>query len=300
MIYQVDISDAKTFFRKIIQENIPTAGLNWIDGQVSNLEDDFKIRSFYMAFSTVPRYISKDFLVMTKDQIREAENLRQGFQPKYWNQVQFVRTYLLLMLPNDIAGEYIASLDKLYETADMDEQISLFGALPLLPYPEMLIKRAADGIRTNITAVFDAITLHNPYPKEFLHEEAWNQMVLKAVFMQRPLYRIYRADERTNPELARMLIDFAHERRAAGRKVWPELWRFVAPYMGNNDLSDLTSLLNGDILERKAALLACAFSKASQAEQLLNQFPDINKEILSGSLDWDTLGELVEDNVLNA
>jgi len=254
MTHQVDISAIKSFLKRIVREKVSDSGLVWLDQQDLKLGTNFQLRSFYLAFCAVPRFIGKDQVHLTADQKTEADGLRRGFQPEHWNLVQCVRTYLLLMLPAENVDEYMATLTKLFETADMDEQVSLYGALPLLPYPEMMINRAADGIRTNITAVFDAIALNNPFPKDFLNEDAWNQMVLKAVFMQRPLYKIYGADERHNPELARMLIDFAHERWAAGRQVWPELWRFVAPYIDASNLSDIQKVIDGDFLERKAGL----------------------------------------------
>ena len=88
---------------------------------------------------------------------------------------------------------------------------------PLLPYPEHFIDLAIDGLRSNITSVFNAIALHNPYPADYFAEAAWNQMVLKAVFVDSPLSHIQGLDARANDKLARMLGDYAHERWAAGR-----------------------------------------------------------------------------------
>ena len=56
-------------------------------------------------------------------------------------------------------------------------------------------------------------------------------MVLKALFVDSALAPITGLDERANPELARILIDYARERWAAGRPVTPELWRPVKPFM---------------------------------------------------------------------
>ena len=55
-------------------------------------------------------------------------------------------------------------------------------------------------------------------------------MVLKALFVETTLAPIVGLDERANPELARILRDYAHERWAAGRPVSPELWRCVGPF----------------------------------------------------------------------
>jgi len=300
MTVQVNISEAKAFLEKIIQEQVNESGLNWIDQQKAKFGDPFQLRLLYMAFSAVPRFIDKDEVHLAEEQLAEADRLRKGFQPKRWNKVQWVRTYLLLMLPYENADAYITALTNLFESADMDEQVALYGALAILPHPNLLISRAADGIRTNITAVFDAIALHNPFPKDFLDREAWNQMILKAVFMQRPLYRIYGSDERVNPDLARMLIDFAHERWAAGRSVWPELWRFVAPFIDKNYISDIKRAVEGEPLEKEAGLLACATCNEREAQELLDFYPTVKEDIKNNRLDWRVIGEKAEKKALSS
>ncbi len=55
-------------------------------------------------------------------------------------------------------------------------------------------------------------------------------MVLKALFVGSALDPIIGLDDRANPELARILIDYARERWAAARPVTPELWRTVTPF----------------------------------------------------------------------
>lgn len=294
MTYQADVSKTSAFLETVIKKRLDEKELDWFLQQEDKLSNNFKLPSLYLAFSSVPRFIKKDSLQITQEERVRAEDLRTGFQPEQWNLVQAVRVYFLLMLPKEDSKSYEENIVRLFETADMDEQVALYSALPLLPFPEKMSKRATEGIRTNITDVFDAIALHNPFPKDFLEKDPWNQMVLKAVFMQRPLYRIYGADERANPELARMLVDFAHERWAASRKVWPELWRFVGPFINDDSIADLKKVVSGDHLEREAGLLACALAKHAKAQELVDQYPEIKKEIEKGTLNWEVLGKKAE------
>ena len=81
-----------------------------------------------------------------------------------------------------------------------------------------------------MTSVFNAVAHHNPYPAKYLDELAWNQMILKALFVGSQLKPIYGLKSRNNPQLAQMLIDYACERLAADRAVSNELWELVVPF----------------------------------------------------------------------
>ena len=139
-------------------------------------------------------------------------------------------------------------LDQLCATADVDELVAFYLGLAVYPDPPRHRLRAAEGLRTNMSVVFESVAHRNPYPAEQLSEEAWNQMVLKALFIGSPLHPIVGLDRRANSVLARMLCDYAHERWAAGRPVSPELWRCVGPFASGPLLADL-----GRVLERAAA-----------------------------------------------
>jgi hypothetical protein len=293
MKHQAHLSQTREFIYEHIKIKANARALEWLEQQQDNIQENPEnLQSFYLAFSMASRFFNKEDLELSEKSISEAERLRKGFQPSYWNLLQAARTFLLLLLPYEDAEFYHASLNKLFETADIEEQIALYAALPLLPDPNHLTHRATEGIRTNITSVFDAIALRNPYPADFLNKDAWNQMVLKAVFMQRPLYQIYGADKRANNDLARMLIDFAHERWSAGRKITPELWRFVCPYINENFLPDIKkTLTEGDALEREACLLACSLSPSPMAKQLVDKFPGLRLKINDPVKGWQEIGE---------
>ncbi len=101
-----------------------------------------------------------------------------------------MRTLLLLNFHAEDAAHYLTSIEKLFSAADVAEQIALYQSLPVLPYPEQFKARAIEGLRTNMVTVFNAIALHNPYPMDYFEEAAWNQMVLKALFVESHLSQI--------------------------------------------------------------------------------------------------------------
>ena len=148
-----------------------------------------------------------------------------------------------------------------------------------------------EGLRSNIRAVFEAIAHENPYPREHFDEHRWNHMVLKALFVGSRLAPIDGLDARANPELARILHEYAHERWAAGRPVTPELWRCVGRFAtGEMALADLARALGEGGAAARAAALALAASPAPGARGLLAGRAEA-AAIAAGALTWDTLEE---------
>ena len=128
-----------------------------------------------------------------------------------------------------------------------------------LSRPERLEAQAAEGTRTNMRAVFEAVAHRSPYPNEQFAENRWNHMVLKALFVGSALHPIQGLDARANPSLARMLCDYAHERWAAGRPVSPSCGAASGRTPTPRRWRDLQRVLaTGDASERKAAALALA------------------------------------------
>ena len=278
----------KTYLLAVLTAQLPEAGLAWMEKQLRGVLSE---RAFFLAFSMVPRF-AKGALVLTDEQVAQASQLRPGFNPKLWTVEQATRTVLLLQAPHHSPAEYTDLLNRLFHTIDLNESATLYAALPLLPYPETHVKRAAEGVRSTMTHVFDAIALNNPYPHDYLPMEAWNQMVLKAVFNARPLHQIYGLDRRRNAPLARMLVDYAHERWAAGRPLTPEVWRLVSPYLTTEELPDIQRLLrSSDVLENQAGTLALTECDLPMAKTLLRQHAATARPSNAASFNWKSIGE---------
>jgi len=161
---------------------------------------------------------------------------------------------------------FAARLRSLLQTADLSEAICFLRGLPLYPDPALHLARAREGARSGMRPVFEAVAHANPYPAEVFDEAGWNQLVLKALFIETALAPIQGLDRRANPTLARMLRDYAHERWAAGRRVSPELWRCVGPFADGAAREDLARVLRtGDEAERAAARAALDAAPAAAA-----------------------------------
>lgn len=144
-----------------------------------------------------------------------------------WTVAEAVRALLLAALP--LTGEELmAQAAACYRYGDADERIGVLRALPLLDVGALGVPLVEDALRTNDTRLVTAAV--GPYAAARLGQEAWRHAVLKCLFTGIPLTAVARVDERADPELARMLRDFADERRAAGRPVPPDIAPLVAPF----------------------------------------------------------------------
>jgi len=144
-----------------------------------------------------------------------AENARPHFTLTDWVRLALV-TRALTATPQGQQPDLVLHL---LEAGEIGEQESLLRTLSLLPEPSRFSEVGLAACRTNARRVFDAIACDNPFPAAYFPELGFNQMVLKAVFVEAPVGRIEGLDQRRTPELIRMARGYASERRAAGRPV---------------------------------------------------------------------------------
>ena len=226
-----------------LEKQTAVEALTWLNQKKKEITQNGQERTLFTSFGAVSRYLGKQALSLSTEELQAAGDLVTGWYPLNWTVDQVGRSVLILSFPQEDEDKYVAILDKIFAAADVGEAIALYQSLPLLPYPEKFKLRAAEGIRSNMTSVFNAVALNNPYPAEYLDDLAWNQMILKALFIGSPLHPIYGLERRNNPQLSQMLIDYARERLAAKRTVNPELWQLVAPF-NSQAVADLKPAFN--------------------------------------------------------
>jgi hypothetical protein len=262
----------------------------WLDDQIARIRKSNSGPALALAIGLAPRKLGKADLALAPAEIAAGTKLRPGLDPSGWSVDQAARIlFVLASFDGDEAG-FTDRLDKLFIGGEIGEHMALFRGLPLYPAQELLVARAAEGIRSAVQPVFEAVAHANPYPFERFSETQWNHMVLKALFIGSTLDPIQGLDERRNPDLANMLIDYAHERWAAGRPVSPELWRGVGPFADEAGVADLAQVLrDGSERERKAAALALAECPRPSARAALEMAPEIAAEVSRGSLTWNAV-----------
>ena len=264
----------------------------WLRAAASSLQGGGSDRDLYRCISLVSRKLGKKPLHLDPAALALAAQARADWDPSAWTVDQAARVLLLLACSTEDAAEgarFVRRLDQLCATADVDELVAFYVGLPLYPHAPLHRQRAAEGVRSNMRVVFEAVAHRNPYPAEQLPEDAWNQMVLKTLFVGSPLAPVVGLDQRANAPLARMLGDYAHERWAASRSINPELWRCVGPFAAGPLLDDLARVLDtGTAAERDAAVLALRSAHTAPARALLDRHAALRDSVAARGLSWAT------------
>jgi hypothetical protein len=275
--------------RRWLDDRLDADGAQWLHEAMAGVAADAGDRALFRSVSLVSRRLGKAALAPNAAALVDAGNARPGWDPSTWTVDQAARVLLLLAADSD-ADAFVRRLDQLCATADVDELVAFYRGLPLYPHPERHRQRAAEGLRSNMRPVFEAVAHRNPYPSEQLPEQAWNQMVLKALFVGCALHPIVGLDRRANAALARMLADYAHERWAARRPVSPELWRCIGPFASGPLLDDLARVLEtGTPPERAAALLALRTAPDPHARRLIDEHAALRDALAAQRIDWATV-----------
>ena len=274
------VMTATALLAQILERALSPTAWQWAQESAQMLQSDAQERILFLRFSAAIRHSGKSELNLGSE--IGIESL-PGWQPKLWRLDHVLRNYLLLQMPHGDAATWRQLLDRMFQAADLGEAEALYLALPLLPHAEAHVQRAAEGLRSNVKSHFEAVAHYSPLPAAHFDQQAWNQMVLKALFIESPLDPIVGLDDRCNHQLTRMLCDYAHERWAASRAISPELWRCVARCPDADAITDLKRVLEqGSEGEQAAAALSITQGAIPEALALLDAYPELHKQVTQG------------------
>jgi hypothetical protein len=161
-----------------------------------------------------------------------------------WTIDDAARTYLLQALPRPED-----EIRELYRYGDAAERRGILRALEHLNADALDL--VEDAIRTNDTRLIAAAL--GPYATEHLSDAAYDQAVLKCVFVGVPITGLDGIPERVTPDGARMLAAFVHERVAAGRDVPPAVWTVIDKYPHAEEIAAIEAELDSEFEDRRAA-----------------------------------------------
>ena len=259
----------------------------WLKDKIEKMAGNKSSKDLFMTYSL----LNVKFSALKPISFEDLDNdCSHYFNAHKANILQVARIFLLSEVLSQDIEFYTPKVANIIQVADTGELETFLKYLVLLPNPEAYKQTAVEALRTNIAIIFDAISLNNPYPAKYFNDQQWNQMYLKAAFMERDLSQIESVDERANEDLTRIISDYAHERWAASRKIDPMFWRPVSKFLNEKLLNDMNTLLESeDVIENKSGALCCYYSENDKAIALLNNKPELKHRVADGQISWNTI-----------
>jgi hypothetical protein len=170
-----------------------------------------------------------------------------------------------------------------YRLGDESERIALVRGLIFFAPGQYLTELALEAGRTNNLEILAALTLDNPYPASFFTNQAFNQMVLKGLFLGLAIERIVGIEQRANTDLSRMCENYVVERELAGRKVPEDIWLAIAPFTSELGRTQMIKYLDHETIGHRyyCALSLCQkLSKDPTLKSLLEERLSIEKNTM--------------------
>ena len=276
--------------RQWTEARLEGKALGWLKEAVREIGEGSSSVRFAGLYARASRFARSTGLELNDKELRAAGQAIEGWSPERWTLRDAVRGALLLSRPDLTEEAGAVVVEDVFRYADVGETIALCRSLALLPEPGRFVGRAREGCRSNMRSVFEATALDTPYPFAHFDDGAWNQLVIKCVFLEAPLWRLYGLDQRLSKELARMALDLVEERRSAGRTVQPELWLALGEHAGKRGLAALSMELaeeNPHRDGRRAAALGLARADAHKRlkRALDDEKDELVRETIAAALD---------------
>ncbi|WP_157209784.1 EboA domain-containing protein [Marinimicrobium agarilyticum] len=250
---------------ELMEERLSDNGRIFWNKAQSELQEGAEGQGFAKLLALASRYAKRQPLGLTETELAAAEGALPGWSPRAWNRLELLRVNLILARPDLPGDSFERDFEAQFRFADEGETCALYRSIPLLPQGERFVWRATEACRTNMQTVFEAIALDSPYPVTHFDDTAWNQLVIKALFLDCPLYRVSGLDQRLSPELTRMALDWAEERHSAGRAYHLGLWLCLGPHDEARVLRLLTDHWPSASETERAAMVLAAERAGQQA-----------------------------------
>ncbi len=268
---------------ELLGRRLDAEGRRWLETTRAELARGVDVERFCVLFSMASRHAPRRALAPDAGELAAADKALPGWNPERWTTLEALRTALVLSRP-DLERETAAqAIEELFRYADMGELCAGYKLLAHLPKPQRFLWRAGEGARSSMKAVYESTCCDSPYAAAHFDSISWHQAVIKALFIEAPLWRVSAVDTRLDPELARMALDLADERRSAGRPVNPELWICLGAHGGARGLASLErELVSGPPRGRAAAALGLARAGARerlQSQLALEQDPFVHRTL---------------------
>jgi hypothetical protein len=228
----------------LLDRRLDERARSWIAAAREEIGRGVEDAHFAGLLSSASRHVRRAGLAPSAEERAECGRALEGWESERWDVLDAARSSLVLARTDLAADSAARAIEEAFRFADEGELVALQRSLAHLPRAERFVWRAGEGCRSSMRSVFEAAALDTPFPARFFDPPAFRQAAIKSLFVEAPLWRLWGLDERLDPELARMALDLADERRSAHRAIRPELWRCLGAHAGER---------GGDEIEREIA-----------------------------------------------
>jgi len=197
---------------KHVKASCEESAWSWFEGKLTSLSQSFDENFLYSALAMVRRKLGDGGL--------SDDALGYG----HISLADAARILLLLSAKSHLGDDFLRVITDAYKFGDEYEKEAILKGMLLLDPQGSLKALSEDACRTNILSMFSAVVFENEYSASFFSEHPYNQMVLKALFMECNVSRMINLDARLNPSLSRMCYDYLRERVAAARQPPASIW----------------------------------------------------------------------------
>jgi hypothetical protein len=215
-----------------LDQRLDAAGSAWLREAVSSLAAGGSDRELFRCVSLVSRKLGKAPLGLDAAAALARPKLAPtGWDPSDWTIDQAARVFLLLAAVRPTATpSCVASISSAPRPTSTSSSRSIAGCRCIPISRGIRVARGRGYAHQHESRVRGRRAPQSLSEPSKLSEEAWNQMVLKALFMGSTLDPIVGLDRAPMRSWRACYGDYAHERWSAGRPVSPELWRCVGPF----------------------------------------------------------------------
>ena len=214
--------------------------LTWLKQQLEAIK--ISPAFYFSTFSLCARRFDQEHVIdFGESAASESAHSERPYQPSNWSSCTLARAILIMS-----ANIHWSTFDSTFTTADLKENIDLYKLLHLFNdghHSSELRTRLGEGLRTNTVPIFKACAFDSNLPATLLPEDAWNQMILKALFLDLDPTSIVEQTRRTNDRLDVMLLRYASEKAHASREIPPCLWELMQPELSQITAEQIKTLI---------------------------------------------------------
>jgi len=203
---------------EMLQQQLSDEQSEWLNDAILNIQSNHDTQDAQLRLSAMASR------KLTSEAIHKL--------PGIWNiaevaRVLLLQTYIDSIKNNNAQNYRYDAIWQAYLIGDENEKTAYIKGLSMLDPKGELLDIALHTGRTNNVFLFSAIALHNAYPAKHYDNNAYVQLILKALFLGLNISHIPSLPQRLHSDLSNKCMDLVRERLTANRNPPISIWLAV-------------------------------------------------------------------------